>query len=175
MCIYVESDKCEDDWLTDWLTDFNGAETFLRSRDFRLRKKKFPLFYGAGSLTSVYKRIRHFFLSWASLIQFMLSQLISYRFILILLSCLRLCLTNGRLPSCFPTKSLYAFLFSPYVPYAPPISWGPRVYFSTLISSLWDPYVFHSTVFSYVSVRGHFSRPYKTAGKIMRFQASAYV
>ena len=52
----------------------------------------------------------------------------SYSSVPILMSCQHLVLPNGLFPSGFHTKTLYEFLFSPYMPHAPPIS-SSSIYF----------------------------------------------
>ena len=85
---------------------------------FPLLLKKFPGFYRTRKLITVFTRALHLFLSWARSVQFMLpshfSKSILILFSLGLPSCLR--------PSCFPTKTLYVPLFSPYVLLVLPIS-----------------------------------------------------
>ena len=63
---------------------------------------------------------RHLSLSWASLIQSILSHPTSWTSILILSSNLRLSLRSGLFPSGLPTKTLYTPL-PPYALRAPPI------------------------------------------------------
>jgi hypothetical protein len=70
----------------------------------------------------MFTRALHWSLSWARSIQSTPSHPISLRSILILSTHLRLGLPNGLLPYGFPNNILYAFLFSPSVLHALPIS-----------------------------------------------------
>jgi hypothetical protein len=107
------------EWLTDSLTHcLTNQPTPWRS--VLLEKlpvgqllKNFPAFYGTQRFISVVTRALHWSLSWSTWIQSIPLNPISLRFILILLSHLHLGLPNGLFPSHFPTKTLYAFLFSP--------------------------------------------------------------
>jgi hypothetical protein len=73
----------------------------------------FPTFYRARMLIVVFKRSRHWTLSWISSVQFKISHLFSSGSILISFSHhLRLGLTNGLFPSGFLTKMLYEFLIN---------------------------------------------------------------
>ena len=83
------------------------------------------------------------------------------RFILILSPHLCLCLPSVLLPSAFPTKTLYVFLFSPYVLHSWPVSfflmlfwWRVKVWMSsfsfiqsTTTNCLLGPYSFLSILF----------------------------
>jgi hypothetical protein len=84
--------------------------------------KNFPAFYGTRRFIAVFTRALHWSLYWARSIQSIPSQPIYLRSILILSTHLRLGLPNGLSPSGIPTNSIYAFLFSPFVLHALPIS-----------------------------------------------------
>jgi hypothetical protein len=75
--------------------------------------KKFPAFYETRRFITVYISARHLSLAWARSIHSTPPHPTSRRSILILSSHLRLGLPSGLLPSGFPTKVLYAPLFSP--------------------------------------------------------------
>ena len=75
--------------------------------------KKFPAFYGTRRFITALTSVRYLPLSWASPIQSTYPHPTSWRSILILSTHLRLGLPSGLLPSGFPTKALYAPLFSP--------------------------------------------------------------
>ena len=75
--------------------------------------KKFPTFYGTRRFITVLTSVRHPSLSWANPIQSTYPHPTSWRSILILFTHLRLGLASGLFPSGFPTKTLYAPLFSP--------------------------------------------------------------
>ena len=84
--------------------------------------KKFPAFYGTRRFINVFTTACHLPLFGARSIQSMPPHLPSWRSILILSSHLCLGLPSGLFPSCFPTKTLYGHLPSPYMQHAPPIS-----------------------------------------------------
>jgi len=69
--------------------------------------KKFPAFYGTQRFITAFTSARHLSLTWASLIQSILSHPTSWRSILILSSHVLLGLPSGLLPSGLPTKALY--------------------------------------------------------------------
>jgi hypothetical protein len=73
--------------------------------------KNFPAFYETRGFITMVTRALHWPLSWARSIH----SPISLRSILILCTHLHLGLSIGFLPSGFPTNTLYAFLFSPFV------------------------------------------------------------
>ena len=71
-----------------------------------------PAFYGTRRFITAFTSALHLSLSWASLIQSVPTNIISWRSILILSSHLRLGLPNGIFPSGFTTKTLYTPLLS---------------------------------------------------------------
>ena len=75
--------------------------------------KKFPAFYGTRRFITALTSVRHRSLSCANPIQSTYQPPTSWRSILILSTHLRLGLPSGLFPSGFPTKTLYALLFSP--------------------------------------------------------------
>jgi len=75
--------------------------------------KKFPAFYGTRRLIIAFTIPHHLFLSWACSIQSMPPHPVSWRFILVLSSRLRLGLPSGLFPTGFPTIILYTPLLSP--------------------------------------------------------------
>ena len=75
--------------------------------------KKFPAFYGTRRFITALTSVRHLSLFWASPIQSTYPHPTSWRSILILFTDLRLGLPSGLFPSGFPTKTLYAYIFSP--------------------------------------------------------------
>jgi hypothetical protein len=72
--------------------------------------KNFQTFNGTRRFITVFTRIRHWSLSWASPIH--TTPFYSLRSILILSSHLRVGLPSDIIPSGFPTKILHAFFFS---------------------------------------------------------------
>jgi hypothetical protein len=74
--------------------------------------KNFPAFYGILRFITVFTRALHWSLSWTSLIQSIPLHPVSLRPILILSCHLLLHLHSGLFPPGYPTKILYAFLFS---------------------------------------------------------------
>jgi hypothetical protein len=74
--------------------------------------KNFPTFYGTRRFITLFARARHWSLSWARWIQSISPYPISRKPISVLFSHLRQDLPSGLFPSSFPTKTLYAFLFS---------------------------------------------------------------
>jgi len=79
--------------------------------------KKFPTFYGTGRFITVFIRVRHLSLSWATLIQSMPSHPTSWRSILILSSHLCLGLPKGLLR--FPHQNPVSTSFLPHTCYMP--------------------------------------------------------
>ena len=75
--------------------------------------KKFPAFYGTRRFITALTSFRHLSLSYASPNQSTYPHPTSWISILILSNHLRLGLPSGLFPSGFPTKTLYAPLFSP--------------------------------------------------------------
>ena len=75
--------------------------------------KKFPSFHGTRRFITALTSVRHLALSWASPNQSIYPHPTSWRSILILSTHLRLGLSNGLIPSGFPTKTLYTPLSSP--------------------------------------------------------------
>ena len=75
--------------------------------------KKFPAFHGTRRFITALTSVCHLSLSWASPIQSIYPHPTSWRSILILSTHLCLGLPSGLFPSGFPTKTLYAPLFSP--------------------------------------------------------------
>ena len=69
--------------------------------------KKFPAFHGTWRFITALTSIHHLSLSWANPIQSIYPHPTPWRSILILSTHLRLGLSSGRLPSGFPTKTLY--------------------------------------------------------------------
>jgi hypothetical protein len=80
--------------------------------------KNFPAFYGTRRFITMFTRALHWSLSWARSVQ----SIPSHPCILILSTHLRLGLPSDHFPSGFPTNILWAFLFSPFVLPALPIS-----------------------------------------------------
>jgi hypothetical protein len=74
---------------------------------------KFPAFYGSKKCITLFKRARHWSLSWTKLILFTPSRPTSFKSILILSSHVRLRLACGIFRCGFPTTILYTFLTSP--------------------------------------------------------------
>ena len=70
--------------------------------------KKFPAFYGTRTFITAFTRVRHLSLSRTRRIQFMLLSHYLNPHLILLPSHIRL----GLSPLCFPTKTLYAPLFS---------------------------------------------------------------
>jgi hypothetical protein len=81
--------------------------------------ENFLIFCGTWRFITAFKRVLHYFLSWTRLIQSIPPHPMSQRSILILSSHLHLCLPSGLFPCGFPSKTLYAFPFSPCVPCSP--------------------------------------------------------
>ena len=75
--------------------------------------KKFPTFYGTRRFITALTSVRHLSLSRASAIQSTYPHTTSWRSILILSTHLCLGLPSDLFPSGFPTKTLYAPLYSP--------------------------------------------------------------
>ena len=84
--------------------------------------KKFPAFYGTQRFITALTSVRHLSLSWASPIQSIYPHPISWRYILMLSTHLRLGLPSGHFPSGFPNKTLYTPSPHPYAPHAQSIS-----------------------------------------------------
>jgi hypothetical protein len=84
--------------------------------------KNFPIFYGTRRFSIIFTKALHWSLSWARSIHSILPYPTSLRSILMLSFQLRLRLPSGLFPSGFPTKILYAFIFSTCTLHALPIS-----------------------------------------------------
>jgi len=93
--------------------EIQWAETLWKANSTQL-VKKFPAFCGTQMLITVFKMVSYWSLFWAAWIQSTNLCLISWRYILILSSNLRL-VGHPRvlLLSVFPTKIVYSFLVSP--------------------------------------------------------------
>ena len=105
--------------------------------------RKFPAFHGTRRFVTSLTSVRHLSLSWVSPIQSIYPHPTSWRSILILVlsTHLLLDLTNGLLPSSFPSKTLYTPLSSPIratcpaasttgkdlVPIVQEAGWAPRL------------------------------------------------
>ena len=83
--------------------------------------KKSPAFHGTRRFVTALTSVRNLSLSWVSPVHID-THPTSWRSILILSTHLSLGLPSGLLPSCFPTKTLFAPSPHPYVPHAQPIS-----------------------------------------------------
>ena len=81
--------------------------------------KKFPAFHGTRRFITALTSVHHLSLSWASAIQSTYPHPISWRYILILSTHLRLGLPSVLLPSGFPTKTLYAPLLLTHTRHMP--------------------------------------------------------
>jgi hypothetical protein len=75
--------------------------------------RNFPAFYGTWRFITVFTKVLHWSLSWATSTQPIPLHPIPLRSFLILSTHLRLGLLSGLFPSGFPANILYAFLFSP--------------------------------------------------------------
>jgi hypothetical protein len=83
--------------------------------------KNFPTCYGARRFSTVFRRPSHWSLSSAIWIKSISLHSISPRSILVISSNLRVRLPS-TVPSAVRTETLHAFIFSPCVQHAPPIS-----------------------------------------------------
>ena len=155
--------------------------------------KKFPAFCGTRSFITAFTSARHLSLSWVTSIQSMPSYPTAWSFILILCYYLGLS-SKWSLSLSFPTKTMYTHQLSPIRAKCPAhlilldlitrtiLSEEYRSLSSSLcsflhspvISSLLDPNILFSTLFSNtLSLRSSLivgdqvSRPYKTTGKII--------
>ena len=75
--------------------------------------KKFPSFHGTRKFITALTSVRKHSLSWDKAILSIYPHSTSWTSILILSTHLRLGLSSGLLPYCFPTKTLYTPLSSP--------------------------------------------------------------
>jgi len=73
--------------------------------------KKFPAFQGTRMFITALTSVRHLSLSWASPIQSIYQHPTSWRSILILSTHLCLGLPSGLLPSGFPSKKIYIYIY----------------------------------------------------------------
>jgi hypothetical protein len=109
-------------YVLTYLLTHSRSWAFLEHPPIVQPLKNFPACYGTRRFNTVFTRALHWSLSWAISIQSTQSHPISLRSILILSTYLRLGLPSGLFPSDSPINILYAFLFSPFVLHAPPIS-----------------------------------------------------
>jgi hypothetical protein len=84
--------------------------------------KNLPEFYGTRRFIIAFTRALHWSLSWARSIQYIPPHPVSQRSILTLSTHLRIGLPNGLFPCGFPTNTLYAVLFTPFMLHALPIA-----------------------------------------------------
>ena len=101
----VQFFRFADSFLTPW------SRVLLEKLIGSQLVKKFPAFYGTGSIITAFTRARHLTLSWATPIQSILSHPTSWRSILILSFHLHLGLPSGSVPQVSPPKpciELYA-------------------------------------------------------------------
>jgi hypothetical protein len=103
--------QSSDEWFSLCWTHLCGSEPFLRSLQLCSYWGLFSTFYGTRRFTAVFTRALHSSLSSARWIQSIPFQLFSLVSILMLSSHLHL--PSDHFPSGFPTKVLYAFLFTP--------------------------------------------------------------
>ena len=156
--------------------------------------KKFPAFHGTQSFITALTSIHHLSVSWASPIQSIYPHPISWRYVLILSTHLRLGIPSGLFPSGFPTKTLYTPLSSPIRATCPAhlilLNFITRTILgevyksfnsslcnllhSPVTSSLLGPNILLNTKFSNTlsflssrNVSDQVSQPYKTTGKII--------
>ena len=156
--------------------------------------KKLPAFYGTRRFVTALTSVRHLSLSWARPIQSTYPHPTSWRSIVILSTHLRLGLTSRLVPSGFPTKTLYAPLFSPIRATCPAhlilldfitrtiLGEEYRSFSSSLCNLLHSPVtssllgtnILLNTIFSNtlsflssLNVSAQVSHPYKTTGKII--------
>jgi hypothetical protein len=101
-------------WCSDiWLNSNSLTHSLTHSRGWALLEKppivkllrNFPAFYAIRRFITVFTRVLHWSLSWASSIQFTPSHLTSLRSISLLSTHLLLGLPSGLLPHGFPTNN----------------------------------------------------------------------
>ena len=112
------------------------SPTWVRNRFSA--SQEIPRIYGTRRFITAFTSARHLSLSWARSIQSIPPNPTSWKSILILSSHLSLGLPSCLFPSCFPTKTPYTPLLSPYVLHALPshcswfnnpknIGWGVQI------------------------------------------------
>jgi hypothetical protein len=96
-------------------------QSFSGNPDSRSVDQEIPRLLWNLKDVTVFIKDRERSLSWAKLMKSTPSHIMSFRYILIFSSHVRLGLPTGLYHSGFPTKMLYMFLNSPWVLHTPPI------------------------------------------------------
>jgi hypothetical protein len=109
---------------------------------------KLPKFYGIQSFITLFTGPRHWSLPWHILMQSKPLYSMSLRLILMLSSQQHIDVPNGLFPSWLITKSLKAFLFSPFGLHALPVSFSLTLSFKLYLTKSLYYEAAHHAVFS---------------------------